>query len=308
MKKFTFFVAILFIALAGNITAQTDYGITIAGVKVTSANCNNITGENIEGKVSYNPTTNTLTLDNATIKGYIGTSDMVSDMAFTINLQGENYMKEPGGGVIGFYHETLDLIITSSNDGTLNVYDTTYLYVAYAKSFIIKDCNINIENSDIDFDDYGIVGNSDATPLIIDNANIEITTKTIPAIAAWKNITLTNVEVIEPQNYQIGDFDDMPSCILNEDGTAATHVVIKKKDSGIEKIANNTNEINIYPNPATNEIVISNIANNELVEIFDITGKLVKQVVYNNKINVSDLLAGIYTIKVNNQIQKLVIE
>ena len=45
MRKFGFLIAILFIALAGNINAQTDYGIEIAGIKVTSDNCNFITGE-----------------------------------------------------------------------------------------------------------------------------------------------------------------------------------------------------------------------------------------------------------------------
>ena len=38
----------------------TDYGIEVAGIKVTSDNCDNITGEDIEGKVSYNDATKTL--------------------------------------------------------------------------------------------------------------------------------------------------------------------------------------------------------------------------------------------------------
>ena len=47
MRKFSFFLAIFFIALAGNIAAQTYYGIEIAGVMVTSANCDSITGGGI---------------------------------------------------------------------------------------------------------------------------------------------------------------------------------------------------------------------------------------------------------------------
>ena len=76
----------------------------------------------------------------------------------------------------------------------------------------------------------------------------------------------------------------------------------------MEEITSDDATLTIYPNPATNEIVINNVANNGLVEIFDITGKLVKQVVYNNKVDVSNLLTGVYTIKVNNKTQKLVIE
>ncbi|MBR1626876.1 MAG: T9SS type A sorting domain-containing protein [Bacteroidales bacterium] len=78
--------------------------------------------------------------------------------------------------------------------------------------------------------------------------------------------------------------------------------------SSLEEITSDDATLTIYPNPATNEIVINNVANNGLVEIFDITGKLVKQVVYNNKVDVSNLLTGVYTIKVNNKTQKLVIE
>ncbi len=48
-------------------TGAPDYPITIAGIQVTSDNKNGITGPGIEGTVTYNPETNTLTLDNATI-------------------------------------------------------------------------------------------------------------------------------------------------------------------------------------------------------------------------------------------------
>ena len=43
------------------------YDIKVAGVKVTSDNCSNITGEGISGKVSYDPETRTMTLEDATI-------------------------------------------------------------------------------------------------------------------------------------------------------------------------------------------------------------------------------------------------
>lgn len=82
-----------------NYTPSVSYGITVAGVEVNSENASNITGDNITaGTVSFNPQTNTLTLDNATIVNdgsdpepmetsgvdYSGTDD------FTINLIGTN--------------------------------------------------------------------------------------------------------------------------------------------------------------------------------------------------------------------------
>lgn len=82
-----------------NYTPLVSYGITVAGVEVNSENASNITGANITaGTVSFNPQTNTLTLNNATIVNdgsdpepmetpgvyYSGTDD------FTINLIGTN--------------------------------------------------------------------------------------------------------------------------------------------------------------------------------------------------------------------------
>ena len=82
-----------------NYTPSVSYGITVAGVEVNSENASNITGDNITaGTVSFNPQTNTLTLNNATIVNdgsdpepmetsgvdYSGTDD------FTINLIGTN--------------------------------------------------------------------------------------------------------------------------------------------------------------------------------------------------------------------------
>ena len=295
MRKFSFFVAIFFIALAGNITAQTYYGIAIAGVEVTSANCNNITGEKITGSVSYNDATKTLTLDNATIDGGILFDDAeVEDI--TITLVGENSIE---GGI-----ESVSGTKTINGTGSLKV---DYIDCNYEQNTIIEDCTIEMDNTPYD-GNWVIYGDYQNTTLTIKNANVSAQSLGV-AIGDFADIKLIGCEIVEPVNAQIIDneFEGEGVCkyICDADGNIAKKVVIKKL-SGLNDIAQNS--INIYPNPATNEIVISNIANNEIVEIFDITGKLVKKVVYTNKINVSDLLAGVYTIKVNNQIQKLVIE
>ena len=292
MRKFSFFVAILFIALAGNINAQTSYGIEVAGIKVTSANCNNITGEKITGSVSYNDATKTLTLDNATIEGviYFGNgAEKIEDI--TITLVGEN---------------TVDAIWDVSGTKTINgtgSLKVVYIVCEVEQNTIIEDCSI--EQTALSYT-FGTDGHN--SKLTIKNANLSSEAGCV-AIGDFADIELIGCEIVEPVNAQIIDNEyegHAGKYICNEDGTVANKVVIKKL-SGLNDIAQ-TNSINVYPNPATNEIVINNIANNELVEIFDITGKVVKRVVYNNKISVADLQAGVYTIKVNNQIQKLVIE
>ena len=60
------FLLMMSVALALPFHAATNYGIRIGGVAVTSDNCHNISGDGVstqaDGKVSYDPTTNVLTL------------------------------------------------------------------------------------------------------------------------------------------------------------------------------------------------------------------------------------------------------
>ena len=66
----------------------TSFGLAIAGVDVTNLNAETVTGTNITGSVSFDATTNTLTLDNATISGNI-TSGIET---LIVELKGVNSM------------------------------------------------------------------------------------------------------------------------------------------------------------------------------------------------------------------------
>ncbi len=64
---------------------------------------------------------------------------------------------------------------------------------------------------------------------------------------------------------------------------------------------NNTNNINgltIYPNPANDFIEIKTDLKYNNISIIDVTGKTIKQVNSNNKIDISNLTTGIYFIKI----------
>ncbi|MBO7609416.1 MAG: hypothetical protein J6S96_04370, partial [Muribaculaceae bacterium] len=62
-------LTMMLVAIAAlSINAASKYEINVAGVEVTSSNCNNVTGGDIlGGTVKYDPTSNTLTLTNVTI-------------------------------------------------------------------------------------------------------------------------------------------------------------------------------------------------------------------------------------------------
>ncbi len=85
------------------ISPPTSYDITIAGVAVTNANASAITGTGITGTVSYDATTNTLTLNGATIDGSGGITYNGSSL-LTIALNGSNSVSTTNAaGTVAFY-------------------------------------------------------------------------------------------------------------------------------------------------------------------------------------------------------------
>lgn len=85
------------------ISPPTSYDITIAGVDVTNANASAITGTGITGTVSYDATTNTLTLNGATIDGSGGITYNGSSL-LTIALNGSNSVSTTNAaGTVALY-------------------------------------------------------------------------------------------------------------------------------------------------------------------------------------------------------------
>ncbi|WP_232726335.1 ribosomal protein bL12 [Prevotella intermedia] len=88
--------------------APENYNILIGGKKVTSENCGDLTAiEGVKGKAAYDPATNTLTFDNATItttaEKAAGVGLWTSVKGLTIKLIGENTItSEKSGGMVNY--------------------------------------------------------------------------------------------------------------------------------------------------------------------------------------------------------------
>ena len=75
MRKRLITICLALTAVTAGALAETKYGIYVGGVQITSANCNNVTGDNIKAldaslgaaSVVYTPSTRTLTLKNVKI-------------------------------------------------------------------------------------------------------------------------------------------------------------------------------------------------------------------------------------------------
>ncbi|MFP3764326.1 ribosomal protein bL12 [Prevotella intermedia] len=85
-----------------------NYNILIGGKKITSENCGDLTAiEGVKGKAAYDPATNTLTFDNATItttaEKAAGVGLWTSVKGLTIKLIGENTItSEKSGGMVNY--------------------------------------------------------------------------------------------------------------------------------------------------------------------------------------------------------------
>ncbi len=88
--------------------APENYNILIGGKKVTSENCGDLTAiEGVKGKAAFDPATNTLTFDNATItttaEKAAGVGLWTSVKGLTIKLIGENTItSEKSGGMVNY--------------------------------------------------------------------------------------------------------------------------------------------------------------------------------------------------------------
>ncbi|MDR0547123.1 MAG: T9SS type A sorting domain-containing protein [Dysgonamonadaceae bacterium] len=67
----------------------------------------------------------------------------------------------------------------------------------------------------------------------------------------------------------------------------------------------NKNDLTIFPNPTSGELFISGKPENQIMEIFDITGKKQMQSI-ENKINISNFTNGVYFCKTENRIIKII--
>ena len=128
----------MLLALAGSsASAQTPYNFSIAGVEVTSANCSDLSNiPGVTGKVTYDPDTKTLTLDNATING--GDEAGIYSSAF-INcvVKGDVNVTSDKGDALFFYNEA-----TISGGGKLTASSNDGAGIGVMGELTIEDCSV----------------------------------------------------------------------------------------------------------------------------------------------------------------------
>ena len=246
-------------ATAGGETSS--YGINIIGVPVTSENCNDLSViDGVSGAVDYDPETNTLTLNNATIDASKGRNAIRHGIPnLTILLKGSNNIK----GAMAALEATASTTIKGA--GSLNITSPNECGIYIIKSTLtIEDCTVDITAR------WGIAGPNGNNP----RENVVIRGATVSAqgsdgsICDINNLTLDRVAILSPTD---AAFDSsLKGVALN--GTVVTDKVtigVKKYGlyiAGVDITSANYDKINTIEgvsgtvdyDPETNTLTLNN--------------------------------------------------
>ena len=193
--------------LAGAIAPQTAaakeyYGIQIGGVDVTSENYTDISASGgfsavKSGTVTYDPASNTLTLNNATIEGAIYND--LSEKDFHIVLVGNNTVRSRIRS-----ESSRDLSITGSGTLTVGTPSNDYAGISSFGSLRIEGCTINAGGGI----SVGLIIRE--RDLIIKNAIVKAEDPTM-ALLAYGQIRLEGCSVASPSGATIDFLVDYDS-------------------------------------------------------------------------------------------------
>ncbi len=255
-KKFTNFVKtaggalLLLVLMLVGVTqakAQETYGLKIAGVEVTSENCNDLSViSGVSGTVKYDPATKTLTLDSAKILGlqsYCIENNNISGLV--INATGENYVGSRFIS-IAIYQPT-----TITGGGTINTGESANTGIKIQKaSLLIDSCTVNAQGKQCGIS--GADGASGTETLIIRNAKVTAKSEGHGSIYNLGALTLDSCIITTPEG---AAFDESLYAVAQNGEIVKSEVVIEKieeptvsyglKIAGIDVTNKNCNDLSV---------------------------------------------------------------
>lgn len=223
MKRYFLLMTVVAMAtLCGMAQTQTKYELYVADIQVTSDNASNITGDGItKGKISYDPNSKTLTLDNAVIYDSdfkCGIENKGVD-GLTIKLIGENTINTANLAGMMIKANTQitgeGCILTSESDMFMGI------QVDYNTTLTIKDgCCVVAKGN---FAGIGGVLGKNEEKLVVNNATVKATSNSDGAsISRLAGLVLENCKITQP----LGAFFNSEAHYVEFDGKKVTEQVI----------------------------------------------------------------------------------
>lgn len=168
-----------------------EFRLYVADVQVTLDNATHITGEGINGMVSYNPGEKTLVLDNATITA-TGQGIRNEIFGLRILLMGNNTIEASSVGI--YCEEGSDLVIDGS--GTLNVTGGSQGIFAYVANLTLQGgCVVNAHGAD----GIGVEGSDDAELNILNASLVAQGGPHSLSIGGFSSLNRVGCSILEPK-------------------------------------------------------------------------------------------------------------
>ncbi|WP_221416021.1 hypothetical protein [Porphyromonas circumdentaria] len=268
LRKMSVAIATLFIvmfAMPFMAKAQTEYNLKIAGVKVTSENCDDLSViDGVRGTVKYDPSSNTLTLDNATIDVGNGKNCIFAEKKgtpLTIVVKGTCRLSSTTWAALNLWRNT-----TITGGGTLSLAsaDDSGIYLMKTP-LTIDGCRVEAKG------EYGIAGynGENGEHLTIKNATVTAE-GTEGSICDLASLTLEGCKITEPVG---AAFNESRHAVCDADGNVIkSKIVIKPteavteyiKIAGVQVTSENCDDLSVIDgvsgtveyNPDTNTLTL----------------------------------------------------
>ena len=209
------------------------YGVQIAGVDVTSLNCNDLSViDGVDGKMSYDPETNTLTMEDVTINGsHINGIVNRSVEGMKIKLVGNNTITTNEACITILQPSTI------SGSGTLRLKSSDNCGLYLPSSLTVEGVTIYAEG------EWGIAGQEFQTSgnvLTICNAYVEATGSS-GSICDLQNLVLDGCAITQPVG---ASFDANSYAVVLNDKLVTDKVVIEPDNYGFNIAGENVTKKN----------------------------------------------------------------
>ena len=218
-------VAVNGVTVKEKVVIEPGYGFKIAGVDVTKKNCKDLSViDGVDGKISYDPETNTLTMEDVTIDA-TGNNNGIWNRnvkGFKINLVGNNTITTPKEACF-----TINKTSTISGSGTLRLKSSGNCGLFMTSSLTVEGVKLYTEGS------WGIAGQAFQTSgnvLTICNAYVEVTGSS-GSICDLQNLVLDGCSITQPNG---AEFDAQSHSVLLNGEVVTYKVVIEPDSYGIQ--------------------------------------------------------------------------
>ncbi len=207
------------------VIAPDSYGFRIADVDVTALNCKDLSViDGVDGKMSYDPETKTLTMEDVTINGDVTVGiENRGVKGMKIKLVGNNTITSNMTCILIYYPSTI------SGSGNLRLKSTLSPGIKMNSSLTVENIKLYAEGP------WGIAGNNGKCGeiLTLRNAYVETTGKDLGSVCKLQDLILDGCSITQPT----GAAFDANECAVALNGKMVTDkVVIEPVTNGISDI------------------------------------------------------------------------